>query len=62
MGVDNIFILVATLDRMHSEGDGSATVEESVTRTVGVVGPSMFMSTCAQATAFFLGDSVQIYS
>ena len=58
VGVDNIFILVSTLERVHFDPANSDvfSAEDSVTRTVGLVGPSMLMSTCAQATAFFLGE------
>ncbi len=57
MGVDNIFILVNTLERVHfgSSSFSPPSPEESVIRTTGMVGPSMLMSTAAQATAFFLG-------
>jgi len=60
VGVDNIFILVNTLDRIVAADDRlqdgtREAAEEAVAKTAGIVGPSMFMSTCAQATAFFLG-------
>ncbi|KAK3857102.1 hypothetical protein Pcinc_036625 [Petrolisthes cinctipes] len=53
VGVDNIFILVQTWQREPRREDES--VEEHVGRVVGIVAPSMLLSTTAEALCFFLG-------
>lgn len=53
VGVDNIFIFVQELQRdiIHS----GETVPEQVGRVLGVVGPSMFLSSFAESVAFGMG-------
>merc|ERR1712226_216221 len=53
VGVDNIFILVESYQNSIRQDNESPTTH--LGRAVGEVIPSMFMSTAAQATGFFLG-------
>ena len=59
VGVDNLFILVNTsqkLQRRHRHSSSvSDSVPEQMASTMGLVGPSMFLSTATQATSFLLG-------
>ncbi|PAA66704.1 hypothetical protein BOX15_Mlig025683g1 [Macrostomum lignano] len=52
VGVDNIFILVHTLQR---DFVGADSVEAKVARVVGRVGPSMLLSSLSESVAFFFG-------
>ena len=56
MGVDNLFILVNTSQKIlkHHRGD-SISVPEHLAGTLATVAPSMFLSTTTQATTFLLG-------
>ena len=53
MGVDNIFIIVETFQKLEKFDDESGP--EHIGRVLGECAPSMFSSTAAQTTAFFLG-------
>ncbi|XP_014671741.1 PREDICTED: LOW QUALITY PROTEIN: Niemann-Pick C1 protein-like [Priapulus caudatus] len=53
VGVDNIFILVQAYQR--SARRSNELLHEHVGRIVGEVGPSMLLSSVAEATAFFIG-------
>ena len=53
VGVDNIFIMVQSYQR--SEPLKGESVPEHVGRVVGKVGPSILVSTTAEALCFFLG-------
>ncbi len=55
IGVDNIFIIVQTYQR--STRLPSETMPEQVGRALGEVGPSMLLSSIAEATCFFLGST-----
>ncbi|CAL8345138.1 unnamed protein product [Merluccius merluccius] len=53
VGVDNIFIIVQTLqrdERMHQE-----ELHQQIGRILGDVAPSMFLSSISETVAFFLG-------
>ncbi|XP_053570950.1 NPC intracellular cholesterol transporter 1 [Bombina bombina] len=53
VGVDNIFIMVQTLqrdERLHDE-----TLDQQIGRVLGDVAPSMFLSSFSETVAFFLG-------
>eukprot|EP00095_Tigriopus_kingsejongensis_P012689 maker-scaffold22_size673200-snap-gene-4.23 protein:Tk12689 transcript:maker-scaffold22_size673200-snap-gene-4.23-mRNA-1 annotation:"niemann-pick c1 protein isoform x3" len=54
VGVDNIFILVNTVQSILEE-DSTKDVKEIIALAVAKVGPSILMSTVAQVTAFLLG-------
>ena len=54
VGVDNIFIIVQTMDRIQKK-EGEA-VEDHIGRVVGHVAPTMLLSTTAEALCFFLGE------
>jgi Niemann-Pick C1 protein len=57
VGVDNIFIIVETFQKMEKLPDeGSA---DHMGRVLGEAAPSMFVSTASQTTAFFLGPILQ---
>lgn len=53
VGVDNIFILVQTHNRLPREPNES--LEEHIGRTLGVVGPSMTLTSLSESFCFFLG-------
>ncbi|KAK6628499.1 hypothetical protein RUM43_002314 [Polyplax serrata] len=53
VGVDNIFILVQTHSRLPRKPDES--LEEHLGRTLGVVGPSMTLTSLSESFCFFLG-------
>ena len=53
VGVDNIFIIVETFQKMDKIGNESD--HEFMGRVLGESAPSMFVSTASQTTAFFLG-------
>ncbi|KAB7495176.1 Niemann-Pick C1 protein [Armadillidium nasatum] len=53
VGVDNIFLLVQTLQR--EERSENETVEEHVAKVVGKVAPSMLIATSSEVVCFFLG-------
>ncbi|KAG1714143.1 NPC intracellular cholesterol transporter 1 [Nymphon striatum] len=53
VGIDNIFILVQALQR--DSKPQSELHEEQIGRILGQVGPSMLLSSVAEATCFFLG-------
>ncbi|XP_041982247.1 NPC intracellular cholesterol transporter 1 isoform X2 [Aricia agestis] len=53
VGVDNIFILVQTGQREPRRPN--ETVAEHIGRTLGQVGPSMFLTSASECTCFFLG-------
>ncbi|GFO29707.1 niemann-pick c1 protein [Plakobranchus ocellatus] len=53
VGVDNIFIMVQTLQR-ETRKDGE-NVEEIIGRVIGHVGPSMLLTSLSESLAFFLG-------
>ena len=53
VGVDNIFILVQALQR--DERTSGETVEEQVGRVLGMVGPSMMLSSLSESVAFGFG-------
>ncbi|NXN94904.1 NPC1 protein, partial [Rhinopomastus cyanomelas] len=53
IGVDNIFIMVQTLQR--DERLQGETLDKQIGRVLGDVAPSMFLSSFAEAVAFFLG-------
>ncbi|XP_052763831.1 NPC intracellular cholesterol transporter 1-like isoform X1 [Mya arenaria] len=53
VGVDNIFILVQTYQRdKRLPGE---TLEQQVGRILGIVGPSMLLTSTSESVAFFLG-------
>lgn len=53
VGVDNIFILVQTQQRLaRREGE---SIEEHIGRTLGQVGPSMTLTSLSECCCFFLG-------
>jgi len=65
VGVDNIFILVQSFQRDIRLPD--ETVENQIGRIVGSVAPSMMLTGCSEAVAFFLGaitdmPAVKIFS
>ncbi|XP_049876283.1 NPC intracellular cholesterol transporter 1 isoform X1 [Pectinophora gossypiella] len=53
VGVDNIFILVQTNQREGRRPD--ETVADHIGRTLGQVGPSMFLTSVSESVCFFLG-------
>lgn len=53
VGVDNIFILVQTNQRDSRRPN--ETVAEHIGRTLGQVGPSMFLTSVSESVCFFLG-------
>ncbi|CAH2044145.1 unnamed protein product, partial [Iphiclides podalirius] len=53
VGVDNIFILVQTSQREPRRPN--ETVAEHIGRTLGQVGPSMFLTSASESVCFFLG-------
>ncbi|XP_045537297.1 NPC intracellular cholesterol transporter 1 isoform X5 [Papilio machaon] len=53
VGVDNIFILVQTSQREPRRPN--ETVAEHIGRTLGQVGPSMFLTSVSESVCFFLG-------
>ncbi|NXL57529.1 NPC1 protein, partial [Chordeiles acutipennis] len=53
IGVDNIFIMVQTLQR--DERLQSETLDKQIGRVLGDVAPSMFLSSLSETVAFFLG-------
>ena len=53
VGVDNIFILVQTVQR--DERLETETSDEQIIRLVGEIGPTILVSTCCEAVCFFLG-------
>ncbi|XP_053383047.1 NPC intracellular cholesterol transporter 1-like [Mercenaria mercenaria] len=53
VGVDNIFILVQTYQR--DERKTGETLEDQVGRVLGIVGPSMLLTSFSESIAFFLG-------
>ncbi|CAH2093182.1 unnamed protein product [Euphydryas editha] len=53
VGVDNIFILVQTSQREPRRPD--ETVPQHIGRTLGRVGPSMFLTSVSESVCFFLG-------
>ncbi|XP_064073679.1 NPC intracellular cholesterol transporter 1 isoform X2 [Vanessa tameamea] len=53
VGVDNIFILVQTSQREPRRPD--ETVAQHIGRTLGQVGPSMFLTSVSESVCFFLG-------
>ncbi|KAG7311994.1 hypothetical protein JYU34_001435 [Plutella xylostella] len=53
VGVDNIFILVQTSQREARRP--TETVAEHIGRTLGTVGPSMFVTSISESVCFFLG-------
>ncbi|XP_013179899.1 PREDICTED: Niemann-Pick C1 protein isoform X3 [Papilio xuthus] len=53
VGVDNIFILVQTSQREPRRPNES--VAEHIGRTLGQVGPSMFLTSVSESVCFFLG-------
>ncbi|XP_052755080.1 NPC intracellular cholesterol transporter 1 isoform X3 [Galleria mellonella] len=53
VGVDNIFILVQTSQREGRRPD--ETIAEHIGRTLGQVGPSMFLTSVSESVCFFLG-------
>jgi len=53
VGVDNIFILVQTQQRLPRKPD--ETVAEHIGRTLGHVGPSMTLTSLSECCCFFLG-------
>ncbi|XP_052743451.1 NPC intracellular cholesterol transporter 1 isoform X1 [Bicyclus anynana] len=53
VGVDNIFILVQTAQRDPRRPD--ETIEQHIGRTLGQVGPSMFLTSVSESVCFFLG-------
>lgn len=67
VGVDNIFILVQTLQRDVRRHHDAETLEQQVARIVGKVGPSMLLTSSAESLAFLLGaltpmPAVRIFS
>lgn len=55
VGVDNIFIIVQTWQR--EEKGKTESIEDHVSRVVGKVGPTILLSTSAEALCFFLGTA-----
>ncbi|CAB3234366.1 unnamed protein product [Arctia plantaginis] len=53
VGVDNIFILVQTNQRIKRKPNES--VPKQIGRTLGQVGPSMFLTSASESVCFFLG-------
>ncbi|XP_039756217.1 NPC intracellular cholesterol transporter 1 isoform X2 [Pararge aegeria] len=53
VGVDNIFILVQTAQRDPRRPD--ETIEQHIGRTLGQVGPSMFLTSVSESVCFLLG-------
>lgn len=53
VGVDNIFILVQTSQREPRRPD--ETIAQHIGRTLGQVGPSMFLTSVSESVCFFLG-------
>ena len=53
VGVDNIFIIVETFQKL--ERFGGESDPEFMGRVLAEAAPSMFVSTASQTTAFFLG-------
>ncbi|XP_029867165.1 NPC intracellular cholesterol transporter 1 [Aquila chrysaetos chrysaetos] len=53
IGVDNIFIIVQTLQR--DERIQGETLDKQIGRVLGDVAPSMFLSSFSETVAFFLG-------
>ncbi|KAL4217752.1 NPC intracellular cholesterol transporter 1 [Mactra antiquata] len=53
VGVDNIFILVQTFQR--EKRLAGETLEEHIGRVLGIVGPSMLLTSFSESVAFFLG-------
>lgn len=53
VGVDNIFILVQTYQR-NARGP-TETREQQIGKVVGMVGPSMLLTSLSESVAFFLG-------
>ncbi|XP_047992313.1 NPC intracellular cholesterol transporter 1 isoform X1 [Leguminivora glycinivorella] len=53
VGVDNIFILVQTAQREPRRQDETAA--QHIGRTLGQVGPSMFLTSISESVCFFLG-------
>ncbi|GBP78634.1 NPC intracellular cholesterol transporter 1 [Eumeta japonica] len=53
VGVDNIFIMVQTNQREARRPDES--VAQHIGRTLGEVGPSMFLTSVSESVCFFLG-------
>ncbi|XP_045523161.1 NPC intracellular cholesterol transporter 1 isoform X2 [Pieris brassicae] len=53
VGVDNIFILVQTNQREARRPN--ETIAEHIGRTLGQVGPSMFLTSISESVCFFLG-------
>ncbi|XP_029446991.1 NPC intracellular cholesterol transporter 1 [Rhinatrema bivittatum] len=53
VGVDNIFIIVQTLQR--DERIPGETLDHQIGRTLGEVAPSIFLSSFSETVAFFLG-------
>ncbi|KAF4788828.1 Niemann-Pick C1 protein [Turdus rufiventris] len=53
IGVDNIFIMVQTLQR--DERIQGETLDKQIGRVLGDVAPSMFLSSFSETVAFFLG-------
>lgn len=67
VGVDNIFILVQSLQRDVRRVEDGETLEQQVGRIVGKVGPSMLLTSSAESLAFLLGaltpmPAVRIFS
>ncbi|XP_076457250.1 NPC intracellular cholesterol transporter 1-like [Babylonia areolata] len=65
VGVDNIFILVQTLQR--DERKPSESLEDQIGRVLGKAGPSMLLTSISESVAFFLGaltdmPAVKIFS
>ncbi|ORY07889.1 Niemann-pick C type protein [Basidiobolus meristosporus CBS 931.73] len=56
VGVDNIFILSHEFERQSS--DANFTVQERAARTLGKMGPSIFLSALSETFAFGLGSFV----
>ena len=54
MGVDNLFILVNTSQKIQLRA-ASRSLPDHIARTLAMVAPSMFLSTATQATSFLLG-------
>lgn len=59
VGVDNIFILVQTQQRLPRQPNES--VEEHVGRTMGLVGPSMTLTSLSECCCFFLGELSEFF-
>lgn len=59
VGIDNIFLLVHHFDLINSLYP-QYRVEERLSRAVGLVGPSIFLSSSCEVLAFLLGAAVQM--